>query len=480
MSKARREILVEVGMCVDIAVCSCSLLLAVALLHEPLWRADVLLLRQPLRVLAVTVPLGLLWHVSLRSTAAYKSYRLIGMGAQAAALARGTGLAAIWVWAWFRLSSSESSVSNGSMLVQVLTFWLLSLSGLVATRLLARLITHFLRRRGRNLRNVLIVGSNRRAVGLADGLLKRPELGLHLVGFVDDAWTYEDAPLPHKAMLLGTFSDFLALLRNLAVDEVIITLPIASMYQLSQQIILWCRQQGIPVRSEGSLFDVDPGSLPLSTSVAELITHHEVVHGAWSVLFKRLVDIVVSSLAVVLLLPVMLLIALAIRLTSPGPILFAQERLGMNKRRFRISKFRTMVVDAEQRMAQVEHLNQSQGPTFKLKNDPRITGIGSFLRKTSLDELPQLINVLQGDMSLVGPRPLPLRDYNGLSADWHRRRFSVKPGITCLWQITGRSSIGFDRWMELDMDYIDRWSIWLDLEILIKTIPAVLRGTGAV
>ena len=154
--------------------------------------------------------------------------------------------------------------------------------------------------------------------------------------------------------------------------------------------------------------------------------------------------------------------------------------MGYGKRPFEILKFRTMVQNAERLMAQVEHLNETQGPTFKLKNDPRITPAGKFLRKTSLDEIPQLINVLVGEMSLVGPRPLPLRDYEGFSQDWHRRRFSVRPGITCLWQIMGRSSIGFDEWMALDMRYIDQWSVWLDIKILFQTIPAVFRGSGAV
>jgi lipopolysaccharide/colanic/teichoic acid biosynthesis glycosyltransferase len=138
-----------------------------------------------------------------------------------------------------------------------------------------------------------------------------------------------------------------------------------------------------------------------------------------------------------------------------------------------------MVNDAEEKQAELEKLNEVSGPVFKIKNDPRVTWIGKILRKISMDELPQLINVLKGDMSLVGPRPLPVRDYNGFDQDWHRRRFSVKPGITCLWQVNGRHNIPFDKWMELDMQYIDQWSLWLDLKILTKTIPAVLQGSGA-
>jgi lipopolysaccharide/colanic/teichoic acid biosynthesis glycosyltransferase len=174
-----------------------------------------------------------------------------------------------------------------------------------------------------------------------------------------------------------------------------------------------------------------------------------------------------------------LVAALLIKRSSPGPVFFVQERVGLNKRRFRLYKFRTMVADAEEKLAELEGLNELSGPVFKIKNDPRITPIGRFLRKASVDELPQLFNVLIGDMSLVGPRALPVRDYNGFDRDWHRRRFSVRPGITCLWQINGRNTIPFDKWMELDLEYIDTWSLWLDLKILLKTIPAVIRGHGA-
>src|SRR3990172_2802307 len=161
----------------------------------------------------------------------------------------------------------------------------------------------------------------------------------------------------------------------------------------------------------------------------------------------------------------------------PEPALFVQQRVGLNKRRFRLYKFRTMVPDAEKKLSELEHLNEASGPVFKIKQDPRITPLGRILRRTSIDELPQLLNVLKGDMSLVGPRPLPVRDYNGFDKDWHRRRFSVRPGMTCLWQVNGRSDVSFERWMELDMEYIDNWCLSLDIRILAKTIPAVLLGS---
>ena len=175
----------------------------------------------------------------------------------------------------------------------------------------------------------------------------------------------------------------------------------------------------------------------------------------------------------------MLAIAVIIKLTSRGPVVFAQERYGLNKRRFRMYKFRTMVPDAEKRQAELESLNEAQGPVFKIRDDPRITRIGRILRKTSLDELPQFFNVLRGEMSLVGPRPLPKRDVSKFDHASLMRRFSVKPGLTCLWQVNGRSNTDFDHWIGLDLRYIDTWSLSLDMKTLLQTIPAVLKGSGA-
>jgi len=197
---------------------------------------------------------------------------------------------------------------------------------------------------------------------------------------------------------------------------------------------------------------------------------------------KRVLDFSLSLMLLIAIAPLLLLTAILIKLTSSGPVFFVQRRIGLNKRTFDIYKFRTMGVDAELKLREIEHLNEVSGPVFKIKNDPRITPLGKFLRKTSIDELPQLFNVLRGDMSLVGPRPLQLRDYELFTEsgeDWQRCRFSVRPGITCLWQVNGRNSLPFQQWMELDLQYVRNWSLWLDLQILAKTVPAVLRGSGA-
>ena len=481
MILASRKTLLEAGKFIDLATCGVSLLFASALFHRPLWQLDALLLPHPFRQMLLILGLGLCWHYSLVSAGAYRSYRNLGIKSQVRAILKGSILLSGWSFLWLVLSKPQTPILPTTLAIEVVVFWAVSTFGIMMTRAGGRVVTHYLRRRGRNLRNLLIVGTNSRAVTIADQLLADQDFGYHLVGFVDDHWHSTEAPLHYQELLIGQTGDTLRLLRSLELDEVVIALPIASKYQLTERIVSWCKQQGIPVRHESSLFkNLVRTPLELSSSSSpNLITLHDAAQDPWSVVGKRLVDLSLSGIALLVLSPVLAVVALLVRFTSPGPIMFKQERLGLGKRRFRIFKFRTMVVDAEARMKEVEHLNQSQGPTFKLKHDPRVTPIGRFLRKTSLDELPQLFNVFLGDMSLVGPRPLPMRDYEGFSEDWHRRRFSVKPGITCLWQVNGRSSIGFEQWMQLDMDYIDRWSFWLDLKILAQTIPAILKGSGA-
>jgi exopolysaccharide biosynthesis polyprenyl glycosylphosphotransferase len=479
MTHASRRSLLEMGMICDLLIGLAALSVALNIGGHVAWMADTMLLRHPLRQLLLGALLLLGWHLCLTNAGAYRSYRLSSWHQQAFAMVRCAALTSICTAAWLILRVflvvKESLYEVGP---KTLIFFCVELTALLAFRLGARQMTRSLRRHGRNLRNVLIVGSNRRATSIARALSNPAEHGCLIVGFIDDTWHDADAPDIFKSMLLGNIQDFAKCLRDLALDEVILTLPLASSYHMTQEIIHYCREQGILVRCEASPFAIHP-TAHINDGPVNLMTLPERSRSHSVMVLKRLVDLTVAAVALILVSPLFLLIALAIRLTSPGPIIFSQERLGIGKRRFRIRKFRTMVMDAEKLMATVEHLNQSEGPTFKLKHDPRITKIGAFLRKTSLDELPQLLNVLNGDMSLVGPRPLPLRDYRGFSEDWHRRRFTVKPGITCLWQVSGRSTIGFERWMELDIDYVDHWSIWMDVKILLQTIPVVLRGSGA-
>jgi exopolysaccharide biosynthesis polyprenyl glycosylphosphotransferase len=247
-----------------------------------------------------------------------------------------------------------------------------------------------------------------------------------------------------------------------------------------ERIVSLCEQHGVVVRVPGDLFAVRLARVESEQfedlSVLTLFTG---CGSAPASLVKRAADVALSAAALALAAPLMALIALAIKMDSRGPVLFRQTRMGCNGRRFRMLKFRTMTADAEARQPELEHLNEVCGAAFKLRNDPRVTRLGRWLRRSSLDELPQLINVLAGEMSLVGPRPLPLRDVDRLNQDWQRRRFSVRPGLTCLWQAGGRHRLEFEEWMRLDLDYIDNWSLLLDLKILFRTLPALWTGAGA-
>jgi exopolysaccharide biosynthesis polyprenyl glycosylphosphotransferase len=362
-------------------------------------------------------------------------------------------------------------------------FWAASTILIAGTRLSVRTVLRHFRAKGQNYRNMLIVGSNPRAIQFAKNVPNHPEWGCTVTGFADDNWAGADDLQAQGFSVVCDFAGLPAFLRHNIIDEVMIALPVRSFHEDASRIAKLCQEQGIIVRMLSDLFDLRPQPVSAADYDTRLMTPYAgpTPHG-WPVLIKRALDVALSSIALLVLSPAMILTAILIKLTSPGPVFFVQKRIGLNKRNFSIYKFRTMVVDAEAKMKEIEHLNEASGPVFKIKRDPRITAIGAFLRKTSIDELPQLFNVLTGDMSLVGPRPLSLRDYDLLThsgPDWQRCRFSVRPGITCLWQVNGRSSIPFEQWMELDQQYVQKWSIWLDMQILAKTIPAVLRGSGA-
>lgn len=325
--------------------------------------------------------------------------------------------------------------------------------------------------------NTLIIGTGKRSQRFIE-LLKDNQRERRIIGLVDeDVSKIGEDVQGHK--VIGSFKDLPDILHDNAVDEVVFVVPRSWLGRI-EDIIYSCETEGRKISVAVDFFEPriartmhhDFGGFPL-------VTFESAPNQRFSLILKRAMDILFSSTALFILMPLFAVIAAAVKLSSPGPLFFKQERCGVNGRRFTFYKFRTMVVDAEARLAGLRGLNEMKGPAFKMHNDPRITPVGRFLRKFSLDELPQFWNVLCGEMSLVGPRPpIPseVNQYDG----WHRRRLSTKPGLTCLWQVNGRNKItDFDEWMKLDLQYIDRWSLWLDLKILFKTVPVVLFGIGA-
>jgi len=359
-------------------------------------------------------------------------------------------------------------------------FWvmmpvILSMIRVAARRFAAQFLTHDV-----NLRHLLILGTNPRAMEFARKITADKRRGYRLLGFVDDDWPGIGALKATGFPIVSDSAGLAEYLRRNVVDEVAIYLPFGSLYKTSLEVANLCRVHGIVMRFSADVFGMNDANMRAEELDGEsYLTTYTESAAMWPSLFKRVVDMAGGLITLLLVTPVLIAAALAIKMTSKGPVLFRQERVGFNKRHFTILKFRTMVAEAESLMPGLEQCNEVSGPVFKMKRDPRITPIGRILRKTSIDELPQLFNVLNGTMSLVGPRPLPIRDFERFNEDWQRRRFSVKPGMTCLWQVDGRSSISFDKWMLLDLKYMDEWSLWLDFKILARTVPAVFKGLGA-
>lgn len=435
---------------------------------------DFLAIRVSLLNCVIIVFILYAWFLIFSLCGLYQSRRLSDAQSEIPDIFKATTLAAILLFVVSVLGRISFIRSWRFMVI----FWAVSTALLILSRVCIRSTQASLRRHGRNLRHVLVLGTNERAIEFARKLKEQPERGYHLLGFMDTYWPrfpeFQRTGLP----LLGDLSDLTAFLRVSVVDEIAMFLPLRSFYEHASRVAALCQQQGIMLRFDPDIFGLKraymnpeefDGSYHICTEA----------HDGLAMLLKRCVDTVGAMAAILVLSPVFIIAAIAVKLSGKGPIFFRQERVGINKRRFHVYKFRTMVVNAEALMPTLEQNNEMDGPVFKIKNDPRITGVGRFLRRASIDELPQLFNVLIGDMSLVGPRPLPVRDFQGFSEDWQRRRFSVRPGITCLWQINGRNSITFEQWMKMDIQYLDEWSLWLDVKILARTIPAVLRGTGA-
>jgi exopolysaccharide biosynthesis polyprenyl glycosylphosphotransferase len=361
-----------------------------------------------------------------------------------------------------------------SRLLLIVIFPSLALAA-IGIRTAVRQFLVLLRDHGRNVRYMLVVGANSRANAFANLVEGHPELGLVVIGHLKADST--DGGVILDRPLLGMIDDIEQVLHTSIVDEVAICLPF-SMEDLIEETVSICQQEGKVIR-----MPVAPFGLTFATGRVENIDGvgiFSLAQGpdrAIGLLLKRLLDVAGASVLLVVLSPFMCALAIAIRLDSKGPIFFRQERVGLHGRPIKLVKFRSMCADAEYQLSDLMGQNEINGHAFKLSDDPRTTHFGRFLRRASLDELPQLWNVLRGQMSLVGPRP-PLPTEVANYDIWHRRRLSMKPGMTGLWQVGSRESPEFDHWVRQDLDYIDSWSLWLDVKIMIRTVPAVLTGTG--
>lgn len=325
-------------------------------------------------------------------------------------------------------------------------------------------------------RVVVVVGCGDEAVAVARQVLAHRVWGLRLLGLVDadGCGRAQVGQFP----VVGDVRSLFDLLTHEVVDEVVLAVPTRELGEL-EPVLVRCQELGIRVRVALRPFPhLRPHVEVEALNGIPLLTFATSPIAPFALFVKRVIDVVAAAVALLLLSPLWLLIVAAVRLTSRGPVLYRQVRCGLHGRRFVLLKFRTMVENAERMRGEVEHLNVMDGPVFKAPGDPRVTPVGRLLRRSSLDELPQFLNVLVGDMALVGPRP-PIPEEVDQYEPWQRRRLAMKPGITCLWQISGRSNLDFATWMELDLAYIDHWSLWLDTKIMALTVPAVFSGRGA-
>ena len=356
-----------------------------------------------------------------------------------------------------------------------LFFIIYMLSGVTISlfRVIVLLVFRHIRNKGYNTRHILLVGTGHRAQDFIDLIESHHEWGYKIVGLIDDYAELKGCTFKGYCVI-GQLKDIPDILHNNVIDEIIYIVP-GSWLKLIEKSILFCEIEGVKVNVAVDIYQPKFYRRTLSElNNFPFLTFDRSPNKLGQLFIKRLCDIIISSIILVLFSPVYLIISLIIKATSKGPVFFRQERCGLNGRRFTLYKFRTMVEDADIMKKGLLSQNEMEGPVFKIENDPRITKVGGFLRKTSLDEFPQFWNVFLGDMSIIGPRPPIPSEVDQYDA-WHRRRLKMRPGISCLWQIKGRNKItDFNDWARMDMEFIDNWSFWLDTCIFLKTIPVVL------
>ncbi len=359
----------------------------------------------------------------------------------------------------------------------VIMFGVTNLFALSVARYIVLETIAFVRSKRVDGHRVMVIGCGEQAVQYAKSLRSQPPWNVRLLGHIS---VPSEEISPAIGVCLGPIEKIEELLNTTAVDEVLFAYPKLDSEALANALHA-CDERGVdvllplppslPQRARVEITRIDGFDLPL-LGLRRTPSSEVALAG------KRALDILGSGVGILLASPLMLMTALIIKVSSPGPVLFRQTRAGRSGRKFKMFKFRSMVVDAEAQKTKLMHLNEMSGPVFKISRDPRITKIGAFIRRTSIDELPQMFNIFMGDMSLVGPRP-PLPSEVEEYKPWQRRRLSVKPGLTGLWQVSGRNNVDFEEWMALDLRYIDDWSLWLDVKIILRTVPAVLFKTGA-
>jgi exopolysaccharide biosynthesis polyprenyl glycosylphosphotransferase len=423
----------------------------------------------------ILIPVLLLvWGICLDSYGMYRSLRTKSLLETYFILFK-AGLTAFMVVPSIAYLMHLSSVSR----LLVVAIFAVSCVLIVIEKTILLLFFRHIRREGFNYRQVLVAGSGKQAQRFIDLLDRQSEWGLRVLGVVtDDVSRTGEMVNGHR--VLGTLDDIPEIIHNNVVDEVVFAVPRSWLNKIEDCMHV-IEQEGIRMHLAVDHFELKLAHARLNNDFSgfPLLTFESTPDKAWHLLLKRVFDVGFSLGSLIATMPILLAVAALIKLTSRGPVFYRQQRCGLSGRKFSLIKFRTMVEGADEKLGELEYANEMKGPTFKMTDDPRVTPLGRFLRKFSIDELPQMYNVLIGEMSLVGPRPPRPHEVQNYD-NWHRRRLSMRPGLTCLWQVMGRSRIKeFDTWVKLDLEYIDKWSLLLDAKIFLKTIPVVLLGIGA-
>jgi exopolysaccharide biosynthesis polyprenyl glycosylphosphotransferase len=483
MLKERARILAVLIFLLDLALVSAAFLISFSLRS---WLLPLVAPRSfpgfyPLWSYLPLLPLSLaIWGVLLLLSGRYRSHRTVPLVEEAWAIIRVSTTGAVLFMLILYVGRIDQRLLRDDRISRlwILLFPVLSCLFLLTEKIAIRLTSRYVRTRGFNYRTVLIVGTSDAAQDIAESIHSHRFWGYRVLGFVRSVSGAEGDPWNGLFPILGDIEDLPRVIEKNVIDDVIFAVHRRELDRL-EDLFLSLQEQGIRTRFALDLFPHTRARVQIEElDGMPLLSFATTPTSQIQLMAKRALDVCVAGLVLALALPGVGAIAALIKLTSGGKVLFRQTRCGLNGRFFTLYKFRTMVEDAEARRSALLHLNEMNGPVFKLKSDPRVTAFGRFLRKFSLDELPQLWNVLRGDMSLVGPRP-PIPEEVQRYQRWQRRRLAMKPGLTCLWQISGRNEIDFDRWMQLDLEYIDSWTPLLDVKILLKTIPVVLSGRGA-